>query len=144
MNTSDRFLRFAAECEVMAKFSRTPENRAVWNGLAERWVRCAKLMDHKDFRILQPPLPEASSKGHLQFCALTKSRQSRSGTFRIYPLAVGFIHQSDSRLSPLAPFPLHRRPSSHVPYESLVELHAAYMPDAVRAVSGGDCGKACQ
>jgi hypothetical protein len=27
MNTSDRFLRFAAECEVMAKFSRTPENR---------------------------------------------------------------------------------------------------------------------
>jgi hypothetical protein len=48
MNTSDRFLRFAAECEVMAKFSRTPENRAVWNGLAERWVRCAKLMDHND------------------------------------------------------------------------------------------------
>ena len=48
MNTSDRFLRFAAECEVMAKFSRTAENRAVWNGLAERWVRCAKLMDHKD------------------------------------------------------------------------------------------------
>jgi hypothetical protein len=48
MNTSDRFLRFAAECEVMAKFSRTQENRAVWNGLAERWVRCAKLMDHKD------------------------------------------------------------------------------------------------
>jgi hypothetical protein len=28
MNTSDRFVRFAAECEVMAKF--TPENRAVW------------------------------------------------------------------------------------------------------------------
>jgi hypothetical protein len=24
MNTSDRFLRFAAECEVMAKFSRCP------------------------------------------------------------------------------------------------------------------------
>ena len=48
MNTSDRFLRFAAECEVMAKFSRTPENRAVWSGLAERWIRCAKLMDHQD------------------------------------------------------------------------------------------------
>ena len=93
MNTSDRFLRFAAECEVMAKFSRTPENRAVWNGLAERWVRCAKLMDHEDFRILQPPLPEAPSKGHLQFGALTKSGQARSGTFRIYPLAVGLIQQ---------------------------------------------------
>jgi hypothetical protein len=25
---------------------------------------------------------------------------------------------------------------SHVPYESLVELRAAYMPDAARAVSG--------
>jgi hypothetical protein len=39
MNTSDRFLRFAAECEVMAKFSRTPENRTVWSGLAQRWTR---------------------------------------------------------------------------------------------------------
>jgi hypothetical protein len=28
------------------------------------------------------------------------------------------------------------RPGSHVPYESLVELRAAYMPDAARAVSG--------
>jgi len=49
MNTSDRFLRFAAECEVMAKFSRTPENRAVWSGLAERWIRCARLMNHQDY-----------------------------------------------------------------------------------------------
>jgi hypothetical protein len=48
MNTPDRFLRFAAECETMAKFSRTPENRAVWSGLAERWIRCAKLMDEQD------------------------------------------------------------------------------------------------
>jgi hypothetical protein len=44
MGASDRFLRFAAECEVMAKFSRSPENRAVWRGLAQRWVRCAELM----------------------------------------------------------------------------------------------------
>ena len=48
MNASDRFLRFAAECEVMAKFSRNPENRVVWSGLAERWIRCAKLMDQQD------------------------------------------------------------------------------------------------
>ncbi len=48
MNTSDRFLRFAAECEVMAKFSRSRQNRAVWNGLAQRWLRCAELMDHQD------------------------------------------------------------------------------------------------
>jgi hypothetical protein len=48
MNTSDRFLRFAAECEVMAKFSRTPENRTVWSGLAQRWTRCAELVDQQD------------------------------------------------------------------------------------------------
>jgi hypothetical protein len=91
MNTSDRFLRFAAECEVMAKFSRTPENRAVWNGLAERWVRCAKLMDRKDSEYYTP-LPEAPSKGHLQFGALTKSRHARE-LLGFTPLAVGFIRQ---------------------------------------------------
>ncbi len=47
MNTADRFLRFAAECEVMAKFSRSPENRSVWNGLAQRWQRCAELFDEQ-------------------------------------------------------------------------------------------------
>jgi hypothetical protein len=41
MKTSDRFLRFAAECEAKAKFSPSLENRAVWRGLAERWIRCA-------------------------------------------------------------------------------------------------------
>jgi hypothetical protein len=33
-------------------------------------------------------------------------------------------------------FHWHRRPGSHVPYESQVELRAAYMPDVARAVSG--------
>jgi hypothetical protein len=28
-------------------------------------------------------------------------------------------------------FPSHRRPGSHVPYQSQIELRAAYMPDAV-------------
>lgn len=48
MDATDRFLRFAAECEVMAKFSRSPENRAVWSGMAQRWIRCAELMDRQD------------------------------------------------------------------------------------------------
>jgi len=47
MHTTDRFLRFAAECEVMAKFTRSAENKAVWNGLAQRWLRCAELLDQK-------------------------------------------------------------------------------------------------
>ncbi len=48
MMTSERFLRFAAECEVMAKFSRSRENKIVWNRIAERWVRCAELMDKQE------------------------------------------------------------------------------------------------
>src|SRR5438445_13311182 len=38
--------------------------------------------------------------------------------------------------SHLRPFPWHRRPGSHVPYKSLIELRAVYMPDAAWAVSG--------
>ena len=33
-------------------------------------------------------------------------------------------------------FPWHRRPGSHVPYKSQIELRAASMPDAAWAVSG--------
>jgi hypothetical protein len=33
-------------------------------------------------------------------------------------------------------FPWHRRPGSHVPYKSQIEVHAASMPDAAWAVSG--------
>jgi hypothetical protein len=47
MHATDQFLRFAAECEVMAKFTRNPENKAVWNGLAQRWLRCAELLDRE-------------------------------------------------------------------------------------------------
>jgi hypothetical protein len=45
MNTSEKFLRFAAECEVMAKFTRSAESRATWSRLAERWIRCAEMVD---------------------------------------------------------------------------------------------------
>jgi hypothetical protein len=51
MHTTDRFLRFAAECEVMAKFTRNPQNKAVWNGLAQRWLRCAELMDQEQANV---------------------------------------------------------------------------------------------
>jgi hypothetical protein len=48
MMTSDRFLRFAAECEVMAKFTRSRESKIVWNRIAQRWLRCAELLDKQD------------------------------------------------------------------------------------------------
>lgn len=47
MNPSEKFLRFAAECELMAKFTRNPENRTVWTRMAERWLRCAQLYDRE-------------------------------------------------------------------------------------------------
>jgi hypothetical protein len=33
-------------------------------------------------------------------------------------------------------FPWHRREGSHIPYQSLIELRAAYTPDVARSVSG--------
>jgi len=45
MNLSERFQRFAAECEVMAKFTPDLENQLVWRRMAERWIRCAELSE---------------------------------------------------------------------------------------------------
>jgi hypothetical protein len=47
MEPSEKFLRFAAECELMAKFTRSPENKTVWTRMAERWLRCAQLYDRE-------------------------------------------------------------------------------------------------
>jgi hypothetical protein len=44
---SEKFVRFAAECERMAKFTHTPENKAIWFRMAERWLRCAELHDRQ-------------------------------------------------------------------------------------------------
>ena len=44
MNTSEKFLRFAAECEFMAEFTHNPENKTVWSEMAERWIHCAELL----------------------------------------------------------------------------------------------------
>jgi len=44
MDPSEKFLRFAAECQHMARFTRTPENKTIWNSMAERWIKCAELI----------------------------------------------------------------------------------------------------
>jgi hypothetical protein len=48
MDASERFLRFAAECELMAKASRDPKNKTVWRSIAERWTRCAELIERQN------------------------------------------------------------------------------------------------
>jgi len=43
MHAPEEFLKHAGECEVMAKFTRDPQGRATWRGLADRWRRCAEI-----------------------------------------------------------------------------------------------------
>jgi hypothetical protein len=43
MHPPEEFLKHAAECELMAKFARKPEDKATWNEMADRWLRCAEL-----------------------------------------------------------------------------------------------------
>jgi len=46
---------------------------------------------------------------------------------------VGNVIKYIAKRSDCAICPLQPQPGSHVPYKSLVELRATYMPDAVRA-----------
>jgi hypothetical protein len=43
-----QFQRFAAECEAMANGTRNPQDKEVWIGLAQRWLRCAALVERDD------------------------------------------------------------------------------------------------
>ena len=47
MNLSDKFLTFATDCKRMAKFTHTPEDKAVWRQMSERWLRCAELFEQE-------------------------------------------------------------------------------------------------
>jgi hypothetical protein len=48
MNPSEIFLRFAAECNRMAKIVRDPESKAAWRRMEARWIENAKLFERKD------------------------------------------------------------------------------------------------
>ncbi len=47
MNPSEEFLRHAADCQRMAKFTRDPASKATWNRMAERWLHCAQVFDRQ-------------------------------------------------------------------------------------------------
>jgi len=42
MHPREEFLKHAADCQQMAKFTRDAESRATWNRMAERWIDCAE------------------------------------------------------------------------------------------------------
>jgi hypothetical protein len=45
IHPSDEFLRHAADCQQMAKFTRDPASRATWSRMAERWLHCAEVFE---------------------------------------------------------------------------------------------------
>ena len=45
MSASEKFLRFAAECQTMADLARDRESRWVWQGFAARWNRYAQSVE---------------------------------------------------------------------------------------------------
>jgi hypothetical protein len=45
MNPSEKLRRHAMECGQMAHSLRNKENRAAWNTIAERYLRCAQWYD---------------------------------------------------------------------------------------------------
>jgi hypothetical protein len=47
MTHSEQFLRQAAECELMSKFTHSVENKEVWKRMAARWIRCAELYENQ-------------------------------------------------------------------------------------------------
>lgn len=44
----ERLQRFAAECVAVADATRNPKEREVWMGLAQRWLRCAALLEREE------------------------------------------------------------------------------------------------
>jgi hypothetical protein len=60
INPSDEFLRHAADCQQMAKFTRDPASKATWIRMAERWLHCAEVFQSQRQAVpskRQPPQP---------------------------------------------------------------------------------------
>jgi hypothetical protein len=60
MSPAERFVKLAAECERMAKFTHTPESRVEWVGFAQRWRQYAEIYDRQETAAHQ----SSSSKRH--------------------------------------------------------------------------------
>jgi hypothetical protein len=54
MDLVTEFRRHAQDCRRMADLSRNKEGRNYWNGLAERWLRCADNLEREELRPAEP------------------------------------------------------------------------------------------
>jgi hypothetical protein len=64
MNSHAEFLQHAAECESMAKFARDPDSKAVWSGMAQRWIRCAATIKSEELAVRSRKQAMLRRKGH--------------------------------------------------------------------------------
>ena len=69
MNPSEEFLRHAADCQQMAKFTRDPASKATWSRMAERWLSCAERFKNQSVAAQRSPAkrhrrPAADSTQH--------------------------------------------------------------------------------
>jgi len=63
MDTPAVFRKYASDCETMAKVSKDLETKAVWKGMVDRWLLCAKSAENEDLS-LRRQLEERRSKPH--------------------------------------------------------------------------------
>ena len=73
MNASEEFRRFAGECRAMAKFTRSRESKATWDGLAARWVRLAELNEKSISNAAAATLVRLRNRQSISRRALTAS-----------------------------------------------------------------------
>ena len=48
MELTEQFLKHAAECEEMARFTHDLESKATWRRMADRWRRCVEVVARED------------------------------------------------------------------------------------------------
>ena len=62
MSPSQQFLRFAADCESMAKLTPGRRNGSDWDRLAQRWLRCAEWAERQSLAAEQAQLRRREQK----------------------------------------------------------------------------------
>ena len=66
MDTPVEFRKYAAACEIMTKLAKDTQSKAVWKGMAERWLPCAKLEEQEAIvlrrRLAKKPLRARSER----------------------------------------------------------------------------------
>jgi hypothetical protein len=78
LTSAERFVRFATDCERMARFVRTRENELEWRRLAQRWfVICAIIRPKNISRAPRQP-GKTTSDSRTRYASLSKRRLAKA------------------------------------------------------------------